>query len=337
LSAGLRAELDQLNNAWLKLMRAGRFQEAWLASDRALELRAGLDCSSWPRHEQFIWRGGPLQDRRVLIRCYHGLGDTIQFARFVPLVSRMSPEVTIWMQPVLIPLFKAFGWEDRLLPLHDGTPDVQFDVDVELSELMHVFRITESMLTAGASSLHVNRARLPVGRHASHASPLNVGLVWTAGEWDSRRSIPCGLLGTLGELRDISWHLLQRGPALREWAHCFGRVPHIENIVAEAEVMSRMDLIISVDTCSAHLAGSLGVPVWTLLPHDADWRWMQDRSDTPWYPTMRLIRQPRPGAWDEVIDIVARDLRATTAAQLLDSAASSRMASRYPCRVPTST
>jgi hypothetical protein len=157
---------------------------------------------------------------------------------------------------------------------------------------------------------------------------MNVGLVWTAGEWDSRRSIPCGLLATLGELPDISWHLLQRGPALTEWSHPFGSVPHIENIVAEAEVMSTMDLIISVDTCSAHLAGSLGVPVWTLLPHDADWRWMQDRSDTPWYPTMRLIRQPRPGAWHEVIDRVARDLRERAASQLWDSAASRRMASR---------
>jgi hypothetical protein len=168
---------------------------------------------------------------------------------------------------------------------------------------MHVLRVTPDVLASKCPYLSVPPVELrPAGR-------LHVGIVWAAGTWDSRRSLPCQSLAVLQQLAGVEWHVLQRGPALREWRHGFGTIPPIESIVDEARVLRALDLLITVDTCSAHLAGALGVPVWTLLPYDADWRWMLDRSDTPWYPTMRLIRQRRPGDWSEVLRTMVRDLR----------------------------
>jgi ADP-heptose:LPS heptosyltransferase len=98
-----------------------------------------------------------------------------------------------------------------------------------------------------------------------------------------------------------------------DWKHNFGVIPTIDGILDEARVMRGLDLLISVDTCSAHLAGALGVPVWSLLPFEADWRWMQARTDTPWYPTMRLFRQRLPGDWQGVLDRVLEELQRNVA------------------------
>ena len=300
-----RESLDRLNSRWLALMRAGRFEAAWRVSDRALQLRAGLDCSAWPRHEQFIWRGDSLAGRRVLIRCYHGLGDTLQFARFVPQVRAMARETVLWVQPALIPLLETARCADRLLPLHAGVPDVEYDTDVELSELMHVLRVTPRALQECPPYIRVK----PVDA-ARSGGALRVGLVWAAGEWDTCRTMRCEQLAPLAALQNVDWHLLQRGPALRHWCNGFGQLPCIETILDEARVLASLDLLITVDTCSAHLAGSLGVRVWTLLPYDADWRWMQSQSATLWYPSMRLIRQPAPGDWGGVVSQVIARLRA---------------------------
>jgi hypothetical protein len=318
LSEPLRERLHSLNGEWLSLMRAARYSEAWQVSDRALALRRALDCSGWPRHEQFIWQGTPLRGRSVLIRCYHGLGDTIQFVRFVPHARSIAREITLWVQPPLIPLLTSMDCADRILPLHEGTPDVSYDIDLELSELAHVLRVTAEEVGQSVPYLQVAPGNREIRRRQSY----RVGLVWAAGAWNPRRSVPSEFLSSFASIPGVEWILMQRGPALAEWRNTFGTVPKIETIVDEARALKALDLLISVDTCSAHLAGALGVPVWTLLPHDADWRWMEHRSDTPWYPSMRLFRQPGAGAWEVVLAEVERELRA------LVSPASRRIASR---------
>src|SRR3954447_16284072 len=109
-------------------MRRGAFAEAWKVSDASLRDRAGTTCSHLPRHEQWVWDGTPLDGRRVLVRCYHGLGDTLQFIRYAPLVRRIAAEVTVWAQPALIPLLRTVDGIDRILPLHDGACDAEYDV-----------------------------------------------------------------------------------------------------------------------------------------------------------------------------------------------------------------
>ncbi|HTU59367.1 MAG TPA: hypothetical protein VMF89_13050 [Polyangiales bacterium] len=299
------AKLSELNALWFQLARAGDFVAAWKVGDEALALRAAIDCSRWPRHHQFLWRGQPLEGRRVLVRCYHGLGDTIQFVRFLPRVRAIAREVILWAQPTLLPLLRQQrGGAHRLLPLHEGDPGVECEVTIELAEVMHVLRVDPNLIQVESPYLSASRVAglVPSQRY-------RVGVVWRAGEWCPERSVPCELLSGLQQIPEIEWVVLQRGPALAQWAHGFGRIPHIEGILDEARVMRELDLLISVDTCSAHLAGALGVPVWTLLPYEADWRWMQARTDTPWYPTMRLFRQRRAGEWAEVLDEVLEALQ----------------------------
>src|SRR5215218_6426376 len=140
--SSVRAQLDLLNGKWLARMRAGRFAAAWRVSDEAQRVRAEIDCSGWPRHEQFIWRGEPLAGRRVLVRCYHGLGDTIQFVRFIRPLRALARHVVVWAQPALLELVASAAGVDEVLALHDGIPDADYDVDVEIMELPHALRVT---------------------------------------------------------------------------------------------------------------------------------------------------------------------------------------------------
>lgn len=290
--------------AWIAHMLRGEFEAAWSVSDQLLRALGTSSTSHLPRHVQSIWRGQPLEGRRVLIRCYHGLGDTLQFIRYAPLVSAIASEVTVWAQPQLLRLISTVSGIDRLLPLHDGSPDVQYDVDVEIMELPYVFRSTLESIPTEVPYLHVT----PLPRKSRD---LAVGIVWGAGDWDARRSVPYDLLAPLGKVPGVSLHVMQRGAQRFEWREGFGRLASARDSYEEAQLMRTLDLVITIDSMPAHLAGALGVPVWTLLHHEPDWRWMSHGERTPWYPTMRLFRQERPGEWEPVIARVAEELART--------------------------
>lgn len=299
VKAGLASECEDPAAAWMRHVRAGEWADAWRVSDRVLAARAGTPSWHLPRHEQWIWDGAPLDGKRVLVRCYHGLGDTLQFIRYAPLLRQIGADATFWVQPALIPLLRTVRGIGTLLPLHDGEPGVEYDADVEIMELSHVFRSTPETLPTDVPYLHVQPApRARDGR-------LHVGLVWKAGDWDDRRSLPAELLAPLARVPGVALHVLQRGSGLAERPAAFGTDSGSDDPLAAAAAMRALDLVVTVDSMPAHLAGALGVPVWTLLQAEADWRWMADRDDSPWYPTMRLFRQPRPGAWEPVVARVA--------------------------------
>lgn len=301
---------------WMRCMRRGDWAAAWRISDRLLRARAGRRCCRRPRHQQSIWDGRPLAGQRVLVRCYHGLGDTVQFIRFAPRLRSIAAEVAVWAQPPLIPLLRTARGIDRLLPLHDGAPDLDYDVDIELMELPYALRLAPRDLPGEVPYLGPRTHAAPEGQGSSRrrgslrgqGSPrrLRVGIVWQAGDWDPRRSIPLPLLEQhlIERTPGVSWCVMQRGPALAAWRNGRARMPRIDGITSEVRELGRLDLLVTVDTLSAHLAGALGAPVWTLLPAAPDWRWMQAGVRTPWYPTMRLWRQ-RPGeGWEPVLDRV---------------------------------
>ena len=291
-----------LGAAWMRHMRSGDWEAALRASDRVLASHAGEPCWHLPRHEQWVWDGTPLHGKRVLIRCYHGLGDTLQFIRYAPLARQVAREVIVWAQPALTPLLRTARGIDRLLPLHDGDVGIDYDVDVEVMELAHVFRSTLQTLPSDVPYLHADPAPLATdGR-------LAVGIVWKAGDWDERRNVPYPLVERLAEVPGVQLHVLQRGSGLQERQDGFGILSGSDDPLQAARVMRALDLVITVDSMPAHLAGALGVPVWTLLHADPDWRWMHGRDDSPWYPTMRLFRQPRAGDWESVMARVADEL-----------------------------
>ena len=297
-----RATLDEADaHAWLALARRGDFAAAWACSDRILARHAARPDFDRPRHVQSIWRGEPFDDKRVRVRCYHGLGDTIQFIRYVPAVRKRAREVIVWAQPPLLPLLRGGLGIDRLLPLHDGTPDVEYDVDVEVMELPFVFRTTHETILRDVPYLRVGRADLP-------GNPPRVGLVWRAGDWEVKRSMSFDAVRPLFDIAGVTWCSLQQNRRDDETHPNLVDIRHVDLHEAARRVVS-LDLLITVDSMPAHLAGALGVPVWTLLLKDADWRWMEDRDDSPWYPSMTLFRQHMAGDWAGVIDRVRQALR----------------------------
>jgi hypothetical protein len=297
IQASHDVDFDALDaSEWLRLARRGDFEGAWRVSDRIRERRAGHRDWTIPRHLQHVWDGGDLTGRRVLIRCYHGLGDTIQFIRYASLVRAVAKSVIVWAQPSLLPLLRCVSGIDRLLPLHEGAPDVEYDVDIEVMELAYAFRSTLATIPHEVPYL----ATVPL---ALNGRRPKVGIVWRAGDWDARRSIEFEQIASLLELTHISWYGLQIDMG-EDTRHTNLHALDVRGLVRTARAIRAMDLVISIDSMPAHLAGALGVPVWTLLPYDADWRWLEARSDSPWYPTMRLFRQKTPGDWSSVIDDV---------------------------------
>jgi hypothetical protein len=287
---------------WMQHMRRGKFGAAWRVSDAALRRFDGVTRGDLPRHLQSVWSGAPLDGKRVLVRCYHGLGDTIQFIRYMPLLRERAAQVTVWAQPILVPLLLTADGIDRVMPLHDGTPECKYDVDVEVMELPYVFRTTLETLPAAVPYFQVDAVSLG-------DSDLKIGIVWRGGEWDARRDVPFSLITQLAGVAGVTFYVLQQYPHDSERHSRFMRIlPTDADGLATARIMRALDLIISIDSMPAHLAGALALPTWTLLQKDADWRWMDDRESSPWYPTMRLFRQRRSGNWEPVIARVKLEL-----------------------------
>jgi ADP-heptose:LPS heptosyltransferase len=174
-------------------------------------------------------------------------------------------------------------------------PDVAFDVDVEIMELAWLLRATPQTLPRRTPYLRVEADR-PRG-----ARPFTAGVVWRGGGWNPARATTAAALAPLADVpgvRLLAFDPAPTGEDLTDWPGEWAPASTVRDL---ARAIAATDVLISVDTLAAHLAGALGVPVWTLLNHDPDWRWMLDRDDSPWYPTMRLFRQPAPAAWPAVI------------------------------------
>ena len=282
---------------WLCHTLRGDFLTAWGESD-AIELRGKPDPNRF-------WNGQPLDGQRVLIRCLHGLGDTIQFVRYLPRLRQIAAKVTLESQPALKPLLLLSGLADHVITWGEAEGD--WDQQVEIVELPRIFRTTVETIPSRIPYLTVP----PEPPLAS--SPLRVALVWAASAYDISRSVPFSLLSRLCHLPGIEFFSLQAGEERAELAQCGAPVRDLfepsGSILAAAQRLMRMHLLITVDTMMAHLAGALGLPVWTLLPAQADWRWMLERRDSPWYPSMRLFRQPEPGSWEPVLHQVESELR----------------------------
>jgi hypothetical protein len=306
------ATLPDVAGDWLAAMQRGDWEAAWRATDRIERPRRVRQHQPGfeRRPEQLRWDGSPPAGRSVLVRCEHGLGDTLQFMRFVPHLR--ARHVHFLVQPPLLELLRdapGLGevrnyWTDDPLPPHE--------VDLEVMELPYALRVTLPQLPPPYPQLH---GQLP--RTADLELPdegrLRVGLLWAASDWDSTRSVPLPALAPLFALEQVQFYSLQQGAAAtdpllqRLDIECLS--PRTAGIGTAAAAMCALDLVISVDGMPAHLAGTLGRPTWVLLKHEADWRWMLEREDTPWYPTLRLFRQPRAGDWAAVGQQVAAALR----------------------------
>ncbi len=281
---------------WLTFMMAGEFEDAWRESDRVLARRreSRETCGHLPEHQRWLWDGTSPAGKHVLVRCFHGLGDTLQFARFLPQLKAVCAKVSFLPQAEL----------NELIPpvLESGAPDLE----MELMELPHALRTTLQSLPRDVPYLRVEAERARVG------PGFRVGLAWASGAWRPERSVPLEMFRFLNDVPGLELTGLQRGPATLQLPPQGPVFRHADwrnvSVAQTARTIRGLDLVITTDTMVAHLAGALGAQVWTLLHWDADWRWMVDRDDSPWYPTMRLFRQREAGNWDQVLTNVQRDL-----------------------------
>jgi hypothetical protein len=296
---------------WLSAMLLGEFEEAWQIADRTLHRRraAGRDLSHLPRHLRPVWDGAPLSGKSVLVRCYHGLGDTIQFARYLPLLKPLAAHVTVQAQPALLPLLAALPGVDRFVPLDDSA-DPPHEVAVEISDLPHVFRTALATIPTAVPYLAVPDAERAAERRRLAGIPgFKIGVAWVGGGWKPERFAPVSSFEPLTAIPGVALLNLQRGPARQALAQPGAPVMwdgerDSLDIMATAATIANLDLVICVDTMVAHLAGALGVPVWLLLHHASDWRWLLETDRSPWYPAMRLFRQAQPGDWRSVMATV---------------------------------
>jgi len=294
----------RVTDYWTARMLEGNFEEAWKFSDEVLESRKDIPCWHLPRHQQYIWDGSTLQNKRVLIRCYHGLGDTIQFIRFAPLVQKMARSVIVWAQPPLIPLLRTMRGIDEILALHDGSPEIEYDVDVEVMELPHILRATTETIPRDFPYLHIDAKHLQTGDDR----PL-VGLCWRVGNWGESRSMPFDSLKPLFNVQGVRFVILQNDPIAAGWTEGFGDYPGAFSLFEFAQVIKALDLVITVDSMPAHVAGALARPVWVMVEKHCDWRWMEGREDSPWYPTAKVFRQHEENDWSGVVDEVRGKLK----------------------------
>lgn len=293
---GQRATADP-PAVWLAAMRAGDFPAAWAVNDAVLAGRDPVtrDDPGLPYHLRWVWDGRSPDGRDVLVRCYHGLGDTLQFCRFLPLLRRLAASVTLEVQPELIGVLQGLPGLDRMVPFRPASPLPPSGCEVEIMELPHLLRIAPGQ----APYLQVRPSPRP-------AAGLLVGLCWGAGGWDPARSVPLPLLAPLAGVPGVRLVSLQRGPAADDAARPGARPLLLlagergMDVLATARLVASLDLVITVDTMVAHLAGAMGCPAWVLLQAESDWRWMAGRDDSPWYPSLRLLRQDAPGRWDGV-------------------------------------
>jgi hypothetical protein len=261
------------------------------------------------------WDGTPLAGRHVLLHAEAGLGDTLQFCRYARRLAAQG-QVSLVVQPPLVRLLQSL--DVPVFARGDALPD--FDVQAPLMSLPYLCGTVITTIPDEIPYLRPDSAA--VARwDAVLGDGLRVGLVWAgaarpelpeAHAVDQRRSMPLREMAGLGHVAGLRLVSLQKGPAGQQTPpfDLLDPTGLLGDFADTAALVAALDLVISVDTSTAHLAGALGKPVWLLNRFDSCWRWMTDRADSPWYPSMRIFRQPYPGDWASVMAEVVAALRA---------------------------
>jgi Flp pilus assembly protein TadD len=298
----------------LAYLVCGRFQEgsALYESRWESELRGCKRAFLKPE-----WDGeSSLEGKTLLVHCEQGLGDTIQFVRYTAQLSRLSARVWLEAQPSLVDLCKTVPGGAQVFP--EKTAPVSYDLTCSLLSLPRLLKTTLETIPAACPYLFADPAKTAQWkeRMAAPAGP-RIGMVPSGNPRhtnDHNRSIPLSSLAPVFEGFSGSIFILQKELAQPDREFLAGKAfathlgAEFADFAETAAAIENLDLVVSVDTSLAHLAGALGKPVLLLLPFSPDWRWLLDRSDSPWYPSMRILRQPAPGNWGPVIDAVGRDL-----------------------------
>jgi tetratricopeptide (TPR) repeat protein len=296
----------------LLLMR-GEFGEGW----EEYEWRLRSPDTKGPPFPTRPWRGESLAGRRLYVQAEQGFGDTIQFARYLPRLQKRAGSIAFRVPQTLVSLMRESLPGVELYG--DRAPTAPADCECALLSLGYLLKTRMETIPANVPYLRPPQEIEAAWRERLGAMPnLKVGVAWAGRPEhsnDFRRSLALSALEPIFSTEGVSFASLQVGPPTAELATRRGRKvadlsPHLKDYAETAGAIAALDLVIAVDTSVAHLAGALGKPTWVLLPEVNDWRWLLDREDNPWYPTMRLFRPRQGERWPEVIARAAAELKA---------------------------
>jgi hypothetical protein len=338
------------HNLGTSLAEAGQHGEAISAFTRALEQKPDYHMARWDRGRSYLylgnyrqawpdyeirlvtgqlphkslpgqqWRGLPYAGKRLVLVVEQGFGDTLWVARYLPRVNALGGELIIECQRELIPLIAAMGVADQLIPRDDPLPPA--DYHCYLCSLPGLFTLDfESIPSAPYISAPRDRLAKIERLFAQTAGRLKVGIVWSGSvtfKRNQERAQPIMRFFQAFALPGVQLYSLQKGPrtdelmALPRGGPIIDLAPHLDDFADTAAAISQLDLVIMTDSAVAHLAGAMGKPVWVLLGSVAHWLWLENRTDNPWYPSMRLFRPRAEGDWDSVFDSASVSLMQLT-------------------------
>jgi len=320
----LKLSPDYESAQWARafaLFLLGRWPEAWTAHEqRTDQLRRSGGLREIPGER---WDGSPLNGRTLLITVEQGQGDQLQFVRFLPRIEKGGGRVVLETYVSLVPLMEGVSGADAVIPRGAAFPD--YDVHLPIMSLPYALGIGAALDGERCPYLHAPGPcpmplRVALDAHrVRHGTAPRVGVVWAGASGhanDHNRSAPYGLAAYLFARPGIGWVSLQKGaseaalatldPTLR--AEMLEIGPLVDDFGQTAHALADLDAVITVDTSVAHLAGAMGIPTWLMVPFAPDWRWGTSADRTPWYPSMRLVRQPAVGAWAPVAERLTAEL-----------------------------
>jgi tetratricopeptide (TPR) repeat protein len=306
---------NNLGIAWLLM---GKLQQGWTE----YEWRWKCTELTLPPYRQPLWDGSPLEGRTILLQSEQGLGDTLQFIRFAPLVARSGGRVIVVCRRPLARLLASSP--DIAAVVGEGEPLPEFAVYAPLLSLPRLLGTTLATVLANVPYLAADPALVTFWqRELSAIDGFRIGIAWQGNpeyRKDRFRSIPLLQFAPLARLEGVKLVSLQKGPGTEQLHGGSRDFPVIDlgsrldetagSLMDTAAVMMNLDLVIAADLAIAHLAGALAIPVWTALADIPDWRWLLEREDSPWYPTMRLFRQTQRGDWGSVFERMTGAVRA---------------------------
>ena len=305
-------------NLSLLLLRLGRYEEGWREYEWRLEKPDWSKGYPW-QHKKPRWQGEEFKGKTLLVHCEQGYGDSLQFVRYLPLVKSRGGRVILEAPGPLLEVFRSIPGVDQLRCLTaQSSPDDNFDLYTPLLSLPGIFNTVPESIPCEIPYLYANTGKASLWRNQAATGYGRIGIVWAGSKVhvnDRRRSCSLEHFGPLTRIPGLQFYSLQTEVSDDQIASrgLSGRVVHwgdrFRDFSDTAAAISNLDLIITVDTAVAHLAGAMGKPVWLLLPFVADWRWSIDGANSPWYPSMRLFRQTTPDDWSNVFQEVEAALQ----------------------------
>jgi tetratricopeptide (TPR) repeat protein len=325
--------LESLNTLGTALRMSGRVDESIAALRHALQLQPNSPETMWNLAHALLykdhtlegwhlyearrglrrryighedpateWLGGDVAGKRLLLHSEQGFGDMIQMARYIPLLAARGATIFLEVQPELVQLMRGVSGVQQVIAR--GEPPPQYDLHAPIMSLPLRFGTTTLTVPANVPYIRVEPQKKEQWRQRFQdaADRLKVGLMWSGRPKPRNRSIATELLSPLAKIGNVCFYSLQKRdretpPGIPPGLALVDLSPHLHDFTDTAAALASLDLLITIDTASAHLAGALGRPAWVLLQFTPDWRWLINRTDSPWYPSLQLFRQPNPGDW----------------------------------------